>query len=81
MRSTLVYCDNISTIYLYSNPIQHPLMKHVEIDLHFIREKVAIGHVHALHIPMTSQFMNIFMKGLPSTVFLEFQSSLNICCG
>jgi hypothetical protein len=35
---TLVYCDNISAVYLPTNPVQHQRMKHVEIDLHFVRE-------------------------------------------
>jgi hypothetical protein len=78
---TLVYCNNISAVYLSTNPIQHQRTKHVEIDLHFIREKVAIGQVHVLHVPTTSQFTNIFTKGLPSSVFNEFRSSLNICSG
>jgi hypothetical protein len=30
---------------------------------------------------MTSQFTDIFMKGLPSSVFNEFRFSLNICSG
>jgi hypothetical protein len=53
----------------------------VEIDLHFIREKVAIGQVRVLHVPTTSQFADVFTKGLPSSVFEEFRSSLNICRG
>jgi hypothetical protein len=80
-RCTLIYCDNISVVYLSINPVQHQRTKHVEIDLHFIREKVIIGQVHVLHVPMTSQFTDIFMKGLPSSVFNEFRSSLNICSG
>jgi hypothetical protein len=39
-------------------------MKHVEIDLHFVREKVTISQVRVLHVPTTSQFTNIFTKGL-----------------
>jgi hypothetical protein len=35
-RCTLVYCDNISVVYLSNNPVQHQRTKHVEIDLHFI---------------------------------------------
>jgi hypothetical protein len=53
----------------------------VEIDLHFVREKVAIGQVRVLHVPTTSQFTDVFTKGLPSSVFEEFRSSLNICRG
>jgi hypothetical protein len=80
-RCTLVYCDNISVVYLSNNPVQHQRTNHVEIDLHFIREKVAIGQVHVLHVPTTSQFADVFTKGLPSSVFEEFRSSLNICSG
>jgi hypothetical protein len=80
-RCTLVYCDNISTVYLSTNPVQHQHSKHVKIDLHFIQEKVAIGQVRVLHVPMTSQFTDIFTKGLPSSVFNEFRSSLNIYSG
>jgi hypothetical protein len=80
-RCTLVYCDSISAVYLSTNSVQHQRMKHVEIDLHFVREKVAIGQVRVLHVPMTSQFADIFTKGLPSSVFNEFWSSLNICGG
>jgi hypothetical protein len=81
LRCTLVYCDNINVVYLSTNPVQHQRMKHVEIDLHFIREKVAIDQVRALHVPTTLQFADIFMKGLFSSVFNEFWFSLNICRG
>jgi hypothetical protein len=80
-RCTLVYCDNINAVYLSTNPVQHQRTKHVEIDLHFVREKVAIGQVRVLHVTMTSQFVDIFMKGLPSSMFNEFRSSINICSG
>jgi hypothetical protein len=78
---TLVYCDNINVVYLSTNPVQHQRTKHMEIDLHFVREKVVIGQVRVLHVPTTSQFVDIFTKGLPSSVFNEFRSSLNICSG
>jgi hypothetical protein len=35
-RYTLIYCDNISAVYLSNNPVQHQHIKHVEIDLHFV---------------------------------------------
>jgi hypothetical protein len=79
--ATLVYCDNISAVYLSTNPVQHQRIKHVEIDLHFVYERVAVGDVRVLHVPTTSQFADIFTKGLPFLVFLEFWFSLNICSG
>jgi hypothetical protein len=77
-KSTLIYCDNVGAVYLSTNPVQHQRIKHVEIDLHFIRERVAIGDVRVLHVPTTSQFADIFTKGLPTSVFSEFRSSVNI---
>ena len=53
----------------------------MEIDLHFVRDRVAIGDVRILHVPTTSQFAVIFTKGLPSSTFLEFCSSLNVAGG
>jgi hypothetical protein len=53
----------------------------VEIDLHFVRDRVAIGEVRVLHVPTTSQFADIFTKGLPSSTFTEFHSNLNITSG
>ena len=77
-RASLVYCDNISAVYMSSNPIQHQRTKHIEIDLHFVRERVAVGDVRVMHIPTLSQYADIFTKGLPSSVFSEFRSSLNV---
>jgi hypothetical protein len=71
-RCTLVYCDNIRAVFLSNNPVQHQRTKHVEIDLHFVRENVVIGQVRVLHVPTTSQFADVFTKGLPSLVFEEF---------
>ena len=77
-RATLVYCDNINDVYLSTNPVQHQHTKHVEIDLHFVRERFALGEVHVLHIPTSSQYADIFTKGLSTSVFTEFMSSLNV---
>lgn len=36
-----LYCDNIGATYLTSNPIYHGHTKHIEIDYHFVRHRVA----------------------------------------
>jgi hypothetical protein len=56
-------------------------MKQVDIDLHFVWERMAIGDVRVIHVPSTSQFVDIFTKGLPTSLFSEFWSSLNIHSG
>ncbi|GJZ74518.1 ribonuclease H-like domain-containing protein [Tanacetum coccineum] len=74
--ATLVYCDNVSVVYLSTNPVQHQRTKHIEIDIHFVREYVASGQVRVLYVPSRFQYANIFTKGLPTALFLEFRSSL-----
>ncbi|XP_071695879.1 uncharacterized mitochondrial protein AtMg00810-like [Rutidosis leptorrhynchoides] len=76
--ATLVYCDNISSVYLSSNPVQHQRTKHIEIDIHFVRDLVAQGQVRVLHVPSRYQFADIFTKGLPFALFDEFRSSLSV---
>jgi hypothetical protein len=77
-KSTVVYCDNISAVYLSTNPVQHQRTKHVEIDLHFVRDRVALGEIHVLHVPTTLQYADIFTKGVPTAFFQSFRSSLNV---
>ncbi|GKA32198.1 ribonuclease H-like domain-containing protein [Tanacetum coccineum] len=76
--ATLVYCDNVSAVYLSSNPVQHQRTKHIKIDIHFVRDLVATGHVRVLHVLSHYQHADIFTKGLPSPLFTEFRSSLNV---
>jgi hypothetical protein len=63
---------------MFGNPMQHRRTKHIEIDIHFVWEKVALGQVRVLHVPTTAQFVDIFTKGLPSSPFLDICSSLNV---
>ncbi|GJT08687.1 ribonuclease H-like domain-containing protein [Tanacetum coccineum] len=78
--ATLVYCDNVSAVYLSCNPVQHQRTKHIEIDIHFVHDLVAAGQVRVLHVPSRYQFADIFTKGLPSALFEEFRSSLSVRC-
>nr|GFA32522.1 ribonuclease H-like domain-containing protein [Tanacetum cinerariifolium] len=77
---TIVYCDNVSAVYLSSNPVQHQRTKHIEIDIHFVLDLVATRHVRILHVPSRFHYANIFAKGLPSALFDEFRDSLSVRC-
>ncbi|KAJ0623708.1 putative RNA-directed DNA polymerase [Helianthus annuus] len=77
-RATLVYCDNVSAIYLSGNPVQHQRTKHIELDIHFVREQVQRGNVRILHVPSRFQIADIFTKGLPRVLFEDFRDSLSI---
>ena len=75
-QATIVYCDNMSSVYMSCNPVQHRRTKHIEIDIHFVREKVALGEVRVL-LPATAQFADIFTKGLPSAAFLDIAAPVS----
>ncbi|GJS98222.1 ribonuclease H-like domain-containing protein [Tanacetum coccineum] len=78
LTATLVYCDNISVVYMSADPVQHQRTKHIEIDIHFVRDMVKAGHVRVLHVPSRFQYADIFTKGLPSALFEDFRSSLSV---
>ncbi|GJU58423.1 ribonuclease H-like domain-containing protein [Tanacetum coccineum] len=78
--ATLVYCDNVSAVYLSCNPVQHQRTKHIEIDIHFVRDLVVAGQVRVLPVPSRYQFADIFTKGLSSALFEELLSSLSVRC-
>ncbi|GJR53274.1 ribonuclease H-like domain-containing protein [Tanacetum coccineum] len=76
--ATIVYCDNVSAVYMAANPVQHQRTKHIKIDIHFVRDMVTAGQVRVLHVPSRFQYADIFTKELPSALFEEFQSSLSV---
>ncbi|GJS19722.1 ribonuclease H-like domain-containing protein [Tanacetum coccineum] len=76
--ATLVYCDNVSAVYMSANHVQHQRTKHIEIDIYFVRDMVTAGQVRVLHVPSRYQYVDIFTKGLPSALFEEFRSSLSV---
>ncbi|GKC79524.1 ribonuclease H-like domain-containing protein [Tanacetum coccineum] len=76
--ATLVYCDNVSAVYMSTNPVQHQRTKYIEIDIHFVHDMFARGQVRVLHVPSCYQYADIFTKGLPSVLFEEFRISLSV---
>nr|GEU76949.1 retrovirus-related Pol polyprotein from transposon TNT 1-94 [Tanacetum cinerariifolium] len=44
--ATLVYCDNVSAVYMSTNIVQHQQTKHIEIDIHFIRGRLLLARIN-----------------------------------
>ena len=64
-----LYCDNKAAISIAHNPIQYDRTKYVEIDGHFIKEKLKAGIIGISFVPTTQQLANILAKGLHRPVF------------
>ncbi|GJV84473.1 ribonuclease H-like domain-containing protein [Tanacetum coccineum] len=50
--ATLVYCDNVSVVYMSANPVQHQRTKHIEIDSILLADFVASRQVRVLSCPL-----------------------------
>ncbi|XP_048445143.1 uncharacterized mitochondrial protein AtMg00810-like [Pyrus x bretschneideri] len=73
-----LWCDNISSIALASNPVFHSRTKHLEVDYHFVREKVVRGELLVNFICSQDQVADIFTKGLSSSRFKTLVSKLPV---
>ncbi|KAJ9560019.1 hypothetical protein OSB04_005179 [Centaurea solstitialis] len=65
-----LYCDNTGATYLCANPVYHSRMKHVALDYHFVREKVAAGTLRVHHINSFDQLADALTKTFVSSSFL-----------
>lgn len=74
--ASVLKCDNVNALYIASNPVFHAGTKRIEVDYHFVREKVLnpdilIKYTH-------DQVANILIKGLSSTEFQYLKTKLMV---
>lgn len=73
-----LYCDNKAAISIAHNPVLHDRTKHVEVDKHFIKEKIEDGLVCMVYVPTADQVANLLTKGLPTKQFDFLVSKLTL---
>ena len=76
-----LWCDNLGAKYLSANPIFHARTKHIEIDFHFVRERVAQKLLDIRFINTGDQLADGFTKPMSAYKMKKFRFNLNLTGG
>ena len=71
-----VYYDNKSAISIAHNSVLHGRTKHIEVDKHFIMEKLNTGIICMTYLPTNEQLVDVLTKGLHKKQFYKLTSKL-----
>jgi hypothetical protein len=74
----VIYCDNIGSIPLANNLVYHARTKHIEVQYHFIREKVIAKEIDLIHVSTEDQVVDIFTKALSTDKLKKFRKMLGV---
>ena len=74
----IIWCDNISASALAANPVYHARTKHIELDIHFIRDKVLQKQLEIRYIPSADQVADCLTKGLSPSRFQYLIDKLQV---
>lgn len=77
--STIMNCDNMSTIKLSKNPVMHKRSKHIDVRFHFLRDLTNDGVVELVHCSTQRQIADIMTKPLKMDTYEKLREMLGVC--
>ena len=72
----VLWCHNVSVLAIASNPVFHTRTKHIEVDFHFVRERVLRHDLLVKFVASQDQLADILTRDLASSHFQWLTSKL-----